>query len=243
MRRHQILLLLLSTLAVGGVLLAGPQGVASLRGQVLGAAVETVPSHAGGLAGLVEETGVELIRLDDGVAPLQIVVVASLDCTHCIDFEAEGGLDQLVEDAGKSGRGIGYVHLGSTPGVLTVGTLEACLAEEGDSDGLGGRAEVARDYAFAATLRQKASEAGTSEALRAAITAEIGHIGASLGLDADEVEECLGQDGYRPSRQKLMEMTGITGTPSFLFERGDGQVGRITGFPGDAALWAAIGGM
>ncbi|MBN1563626.1 MAG: thioredoxin domain-containing protein [Anaerolineae bacterium] len=151
-------------------------------------------------------------RIGDPAAPIHFVTVSDYACPHCQDFHG-GDLDRFIKE---------YVLTGQA----TFGFVQTVWTGRGFSELASQAALCAGEQGAFWEYSEELFAAADAESISAAFSlASLRDQARDMGLDADELEDCVSSARYAVllSQNETFALdSGVTGTPTVLVSYGNG---------------------
>jgi protein-disulfide isomerase len=226
--------LVLALAACGGQEVAETGG---LSGEPIAA---VAPPEGKTWAEVIEKTEAGGYRMGNPEAPIKLVELGSLTCSHCADF-AEQSEPELRDTFVNSGRvSFEFRNFVRDPLDITAAQLSRCGAPGTyfalTNQAMANQAEMFETWAAAGEARlQQISQLPTNQrGLAIAETAGLLDFFAARGISRDQAAACLADTAATTELARQTETQAeqydITGTPAFL----------INGQKADVANWAEV---
>ncbi len=175
--------------------------------------VRVLDAESEGAPGVVRYVGsMNEPRIGNPNAPIHFVTVSDFACPHCQSYHA-GDLPRFIEDYVLTGQ----ATFGFSLGTWTGRSLSEAASQAALCAGEQGAFWEYSEEAFHAARTENISSAFSLGSLK--------KMARNMGLDADELEECLSSARYAPvltEYQNFAYDNGVNGTPTVLVSYGNG---------------------
>lgn len=192
-------------------------------------------SVQGGIEAVLERAGLSeaVTRLTAGDGQIDVLIASAADCSYCREM-VESGLEPLSGFAVEQGLDLAFLPVVRGPLSALAAGVEHCVVSAAPTPL--GVDDIQAIYRLVGDVEASGDRESLEQRIR--------EFGSRLGGNPDEFLACAleeSEGAYADTRAFASEF-GLTGTPSFYLQAGDGAVFGFAGWPGADAAIDRIGG-